>query len=635
MPIDKVSDLRVGGRFYERFMARYALTVLKAPSRLEQIRTTLVPYTVLKNGVFLDNDTIEVTVTEETLKKVQDSVAYYLKLPRMWSEENEFTRELSGRALSCNRWEWMQPFHVKFFRHGMGSYDGSDYQPGKSIDLPVADQEVADHIRKYTRDIQLQMVNFVPPTPAEREAASFFKNGSHNSIFGDLCLDTLMAMEFYHVYKNKPFTFEEPYALSGDRLKKFVPNVVNLDTARDNLDYYVGGVLRRFDFDGYCITGSAIAASIINCDLDKLYPNRRDLIDVFYPALYTEITPEIRSAVGSGDAELIPTSNGWAVSRQRLPVTTRPGADLDICVKPCDDVTFDRTAAKIYGVFRDRFGVSTSLTKETLDGDKYKWMVTGPGFRTVEIFRAPWDQIFSYHVGAVRGFYTQATGFVLSASAVLTSQTHQSPNYYYFASKKTSPQEIILKYIRRGFTIAPSFLNRLITNYVQKKGIRISANPVADGCVEPCSLFAYGVEATQRNKIHVNQFFDARPQQPRVHYPSRKERREQLRQRLADRQRQRQSVTAAMSGLTVSVPAFQRDAMACVQRIPRPSSPVRVVPVPVIPRCLPRSPRRSSPCGSPVKFIDSDESETSSPRPSSSKDKLLTYEEWCALSKKS
>lgn len=80
-------------------------------------------------------------------------------------------------------------------------------------------------------------------------------------------------------------------------------------------------------------------------------------------------------------------------------------------------------------------------------------------FRQVEMYRANFNNIVTHHVGMVSGAYTARFSgdggtpqFVVSSRLVLAMNNLSTPNYYYFASRKTTPQHVIMKYYARGFS---------------------------------------------------------------------------------------------------------------------------------------------------------------------------------------
>jgi hypothetical protein len=64
----------------------------------------------------------------------------------------------------------------------------------------------------------------------------------------------------------------------------------------------------------------------------------------------------------------------------------------------------------------------------------------------------------------------KAPQFVVAASLALSAYTLSSPNYYYFASRKTTPQHVIMKYLMRGFSLSafPSAIQAAIMSHFRQ-----------------------------------------------------------------------------------------------------------------------------------------------------------------------
>ncbi|MFA6166478.1 MAG: hypothetical protein WC700_07685 [Gemmatimonadaceae bacterium] len=151
----------------------------------------------------------------------------------------------------------------------------------------------------------------------------------------------------------------------------------------------------------------------------------------------------------------------------------RGGADVDMAVDVETNEEFDRIARQHYETIRAKWpcAVLTKVPRSVDDptDPRHNWAVTwDPSidptlanvarlseFRSVEIYRASFDHIVTHHVGMVSGAYTAAFGsppqFYMSARLVSSMANLATPNYYYFASRKTTPLDVILKYRARGF----------------------------------------------------------------------------------------------------------------------------------------------------------------------------------------
>ena len=153
-----------------------------------------------------------------------------------------------------------------------------------------------------------------------------------------------------------------------------------------------------------------------------------------------------------------PQAPSGAGAQLGFPCRRREGADVDIAVDAGGDfAAFDATAAAHFAAIREVFP-DARLEREEKSEGRHMWRVVGsalPGFRTVEIYMAGWGHICTHHVAPVRLAYCRPEGkppgFYLTVSCVLAALERATPDYYYFASRKTAPQSIILKYARRGY----------------------------------------------------------------------------------------------------------------------------------------------------------------------------------------
>ena len=51
-------------------------------------------------------------------------------------------------------------------------------------------------------------------------------------------------------------------------------------------------------------------------------------------------------------------------------------------------------------------------------------------------------------------FAAEPPQFVVTARLALSMARLATPSYYYFASRKTTPQDVVVKYLRRGFGLS-------------------------------------------------------------------------------------------------------------------------------------------------------------------------------------
>lgn len=141
------------------------------------------------------------------------------------------------------------------------------------------------------------------------------------------------------------------------------------------------------------------------------------------------------------------------------------GADLDMSVVVNTDKEFDDVARGHYDVIRAHYpeAVLKKVTREGSD-ERYNWSITAPSqaptnpnFRPVEMYRASLNHVVTHHVAMVRGGFTalfsEEPQFIMTASLVISMVNLATPNYYYFASRKTTPQLVVMKYLMRGFSL--------------------------------------------------------------------------------------------------------------------------------------------------------------------------------------
>jgi len=151
--------------------------------------------------------------------------------------------------------------------------------------------------------------------------------------------------------------------------------------------------------------------------------------------------------------------------RTRLRIT--PGTDVDMAIDVDTDAEFDAIAAKHHAAIVKHHPHAV-LKRVERNSPHYNWSITCGDeasigvFRPVEMYRATFNHVVSHHVGMVSGAYTARFGgpaqFVVSARLVSSIMNLATPNYYYFASRKYHPQDVLLKYYARGFDMYDSGL---------------------------------------------------------------------------------------------------------------------------------------------------------------------------------
>ena len=278
--------------------------------------------------------------------------------------------------------------------------------------------------------------------------------------------------------------------------------------ARAHLNTFLGGYLDALDLASPApsyITGSAAMSSVLRPAAWEVFPDHRTFLESYYPVQCTEALapnalarylepisgvrrsrqllgvravdpppPPLPPLVDPGEPDALRELTGKEVSFVALPptlagmapvtvaYTVGPGADVDIAVDAAGDPdVFDATARAHFVAIRSRFP-DARLERVEREGRSHMWRVEGSAdkaFRVVEIYQAGWGHICTHHVAPVRLAYTalaqDGDGFLLTATCVLAAAVRATPDYYYFASRKTVPQQIILKYARRGYPPLP------------------------------------------------------------------------------------------------------------------------------------------------------------------------------------
>ena len=149
-----------------------------------------------------------------------------------------------------------------------------------------------------------------------------------------------------------------------------------------------------------------------------------------------------------------------AVEELTAVLDVQGGADVDMSVVVETNEEFDAVVQGHYAVIRARYpaAVLKKALREDPADPRYNWTIScvgSPTFRPVELYRASFNHVVTHHVGMVSGAYTsmfsEAPQFVMSARLALSMARLATPNYYYFASRKTSPQHVVMKYKMRGF----------------------------------------------------------------------------------------------------------------------------------------------------------------------------------------
>lgn len=338
-------------------------------------------------------------------------------------------------------------------------------------------------------------------------------------------LKTLMAEEFRCIKNNEYVDGDSPFIFNNSQLD-MSGVTIRTDSATENLRYYVGLYLDELDLTQSFITGSSITASLFRTRQDNSYrsenktlttaDHRCIMIDLLYPTVITHIDPEHAEMLRDESISLwninaISETDGIvSKGNTHIPFTIKGGSDVDIGVdETVSDDEYRRIAQGHFNVISFYHPYVKMKEYVKPKGDWNYAIYTDdpqyiPIFRTVEIYRTSFRNICSHHVGAVRGCYTARFSdrpqFYLAASGVMTSMHKATPNYHYFAGKKSNPQDIIIKNKQRGIDILDEVLAYIIGNYISNNSIETSHLPFYLGKNVPYSIFVAPIEYTFAQK---------------------------------------------------------------------------------------------------------------------------------------
>lgn len=278
----------------------------------------------------------------------------------------------------------------------------------------------------------------------------------------------------------------------------------SIEHAKRRLIQFVGAYLTELDLRETAVSGSAMAAVLIVTSEEETFSSSGETsgsnfsraaaadarfekyLSVHYPRQLTvPIDPvafsdhmrEFRSEFDDrsipsytvtklGQKVILQTSGALYSTSSTLKIVD--GSDVDMSVDVDTWEQFDAVADKHIAVIRK---YNPNIVVHRVDSKfGHKWKVRGgPHFRTVEIYRAPFEHILTHHMGMVCGAYTAMFSsepkFIITSRLVLSMANQCTPNFYYFPSETASPERIILKYYARGFSMnsLPECIMHLIT----------------------------------------------------------------------------------------------------------------------------------------------------------------------------
>lgn len=219
------------------------------------------------------------------------------------------------------------------------------------------------------------------------------------------------------------------------------------EDAKESLNKFVPKILDKLDYSKTCLTGSAICYALSTLE------QKRSNIIYEYNAVMTD---RKMSLVG----KTLDITRGLVLDESKTPVALfKFGADIDLSILTTDSKEFDAIAIKHFGVFSAHYPQLSLVKNVRSTGYTYEIYSTegkayNDGFRNVEMYMGTVAKILSHHVPMVRGWYDGELHLDITAVEVYT-QPHMSTkfydNYFYFASSKSSPAEIMYKYYKRGF----------------------------------------------------------------------------------------------------------------------------------------------------------------------------------------
>ena len=308
---------------------------------------------------------------------------------------------------------------------------------------------------------------------------------------------------------DSPFVFDlasaYTFAIHGMQVD---PHIYPPAETVTNLDIYLGGYLNMLDLSKSYITGSAAMSSVLRPPNRNIFSTHAAYLDSYYPTTYTildkpkkfrqrvqthawygcKTAPFTFEAVDSdGKTRTVRRSIKWADDDSVYNYTVISGTDVDIAVD-AEGIEFDAIAQKHFDVVNKYFPSTTLVRIERVPGlHMYRIESNLPvgvekGFRVVEIYQAPWSKICKHHVGMVRLAYTGASPcdysdaidaqppkFYLTASCLMSAIKLGTPNYFCFASRNSTPHEIMMKYAVRGFPplFLPNAISQMVFEYAQ------------------------------------------------------------------------------------------------------------------------------------------------------------------------
>jgi hypothetical protein len=377
--------------------------------------------------------------------------------------------------------------------------------------LPSEEIDQLAEIINILRNDRLE--EMVGKTPYVRALCRYMAMRSHYRLPRSAYI-SLMADEFRCVKTEDVVTPDVPFIHTDEQLSSLITH--SPERARELLGYYIGFPVEEFDLSRSMITGSAMSACLMSRSPSS---SPEQTIDVLYPPVITVVSEQdqirLRENLGNWDIRALSRDQGIATcAGQTIEFTIKSGSDVDIAVD--DTVTDDEFEAIAHNHLAVVRRVYPTAQLSRYDKPKGDWNYLiyidepdlRPVFREIEIYRSNLRNICSHHVGSVRGCYTamwsEEPRFYITTSALWTYANGMTPNYHYFAGRKSNPQDVIIKNMQRGFEIAHGYrrndgLYDIIQEYIEAANIRLSSSPFYTGRNVAFSLFSAHLEDSSPN----------------------------------------------------------------------------------------------------------------------------------------
>lgn len=154
------------------------------------------------------------------------------------------------------------------------------------------------------------------------------------------------------------------------------------------------------------------------------------------------------------------TVHDSAPKKYEFKMNITDGADIDIGVETESVREFDDIAIRHFAVINGIFPFAKLKKVDRTKGYYYSIYTDDPlhnlTFRKIDIFMAKKMDVLTFHLYPVRGMYTvinNTKSLYVSASCVYGMTNHDMDYFCYFKSMRQHPEEIVLKYLQRGYYV--------------------------------------------------------------------------------------------------------------------------------------------------------------------------------------